>query len=68
MRAHIDKTSEALERFIVIGEQFLRILCIKKLKSFSEGIPCISFAQKRSSRMLLNASTVATFFAGVAGK
>lgn len=34
----------------------------------SLGIPCISFGQKRATRMLLNASTVATFFAGVAGK
>lgn len=34
----------------------------------NKGIPCIVNAQERSSQMMLNASTVATFFAGVAGK
>ncbi|KAI5122680.1 hypothetical protein M0805_007940 [Coniferiporia weirii] len=66
----VDGESDHLHRFITARASSLKSNIdnlFDSLQRFEKiGIPCISFAQKRSTRMSLNAATVATFFAGVA--
>ena len=62
------KTTKALNRFRQMGKPsiYINLVGSNFLKSIS-GVPCISTAQKRALDMLMNASTIATLFAGVAG-
>ncbi|KAL5478898.1 hypothetical protein ACEPAI_2175 [Sanghuangporus weigelae] len=66
----VDGESHELRRFVTARASSLRAHLDNLSDALNRfetiGIPCISFAQKRSSKMLLNAATVATFFAGVA--
>ncbi|KAH8112091.1 hypothetical protein DFH11DRAFT_1609623 [Phellopilus nigrolimitatus] len=65
-----DENTDELRRYVTAKASSMKGYLERvanALKRFEEiGIPCISFSQKRSTRMLLNAATVATFFAGVA--
>jgi len=65
----IDGDSKELRRFVAAKAMKMKRHLVdmsSAVKRFIDvGIPCISYAQKRSTSMLLNAATIATFFAGV---
>ena len=68
MKSNLETLSKTLEDFKDVGESIEHLLLSLWVTYLRSGIPCINLAQERSTRMLMNASTVATFFAGVAGK
>lgn len=65
--SHFDKATDALLRFVQTGKFHIPFRAFQS-DLVLEGMPCIDAAQNRVSSMMLNASTVATFFAGVTGK
>lgn len=61
----LSRMPDALVRFTKEGGRKLNVTKSTR-PDLAKGIPCIKVAQERSATMKGNASTVATFFAGVA--
>ncbi|KLO17305.1 hypothetical protein SCHPADRAFT_994468 [Schizopora paradoxa] len=65
-----NENTKELKRYVlsraISMREYVDDMSVAMKRFIDNGIPCIAYAQKRSAKVLANASTVATFFSGVA--